>query len=128
MLSQRLAELFKLTAGGTGQPPRPDHILIGEVNSEIADDTGCPIVSEDNLFTPEDYEDRFAELMSMGYAWLNLSYCGLWAGKGLVLVEVPSSFPESSSSTRITSVNYSGPTRYVAEANWDARGLVLLKG
>lgn len=78
-----------------------------------------------DLRTPEEYEERFAELMAKRFRWLNLNYFGLIDGKGLVIVEFPDQrFAEHSPAT---SVNFSGPTHAVAGSGWDARAQVVFR-
>ena len=59
----------------------------------------------------------------MGFAWLNMNYCGILRGSGLVLIEYPRG-PAGKKGP--TSVNFSGPPKLVADAGWDALAYVTL--
>ncbi len=84
---------------------------------------GRMVIAAAELQTVEQYEERFAELMTKGFAWLNLSFYGFLDGRGLVTVEFPNVTPGR---CRDTSVNFSGPMRAVADTSWDARPHVVL--
>ncbi|MGH7268968.1 MAG: hypothetical protein ACREJ3_00940 [Polyangiaceae bacterium] len=122
MLQDKLAELFRLVSGGEGQAPSPASVLIAELKpgNFVA---GRPRIKSEELHTPEAYEARFQQLMSEGFGWINLNYCGLARGAGLVLVNYPR---QPAQRKGATSVNFSGPPRRVAVAGWDALAHVTI--
>jgi hypothetical protein len=120
MLDEKLRQLFALVAGGPDQPPTPTSILIAELKPEDFEGSR-PRVREENLRTPKEYEARFMELLDSGFAWLNMSYCGVLRGHALVIIEYPKSAARAKGGT---SVNYSGPPKVVANAGWDALAYV----
>jgi hypothetical protein len=124
MLQQHLADLFRVTSGGHGQPPSPTGVVIAELADGL-DEQGRPVIRKADLRTAKAYERRFEELLATGPAWINLNYCGLLDGMALVLVE----FPERRSGSRSpsTSVNLSGPPATVAASGWDARSYVAVR-
>lgn len=83
-------------------------------------------VSRTDLVTADAYEERFAQLLSLGHSWINLSSVGLLRGVLLVTVETPA---DRRTETLTTSVNVSGPAAFVQQrAGWDLDGLILLEG
>src|SRR5262249_19645254 len=58
-----------------------------------------------------------------GFAWLNMSYFGVLEGEALVTIQCPLSPARRSG---VTSVNYSGPQKRVADAGWDALSYLAL--
>ena len=122
MLIEKLDQLFERMSGGHGQPPSPTSILIAELKPEVFV-PGRPRLREDQLRSPEEYEIRFQQLMEAGLAWLNMNYCGLLRGHALVTIEYPRAVARAKGPT---SVNFSGPTRAVADAKWDALAYVIL--
>jgi hypothetical protein len=121
-LDENLRQLFAFTAGQPGQPPMPASILIAELKPEEFEG-GRPRLREVNLRTPQEYAARFNELLCMGFAWLNVNYCGVLRGHGLVLIDYRRSPAQRKGPT---SVNYSGPPKLVADAEWDALAYVVL--
>jgi hypothetical protein len=65
-----------------------------------------------DLVTADAYEERFAQLLSLGYPWINLSSVGLLGGTLLVTVETPA---DTRADTIFTSVNVSGPAAFVQQ-------------
>jgi hypothetical protein len=60
-------------------------------------------------------ESYFAELLSRGYRWVNVSYRGIYEGKLIVGIE----YPEKTYPGGITtSVNLSGPSNLVVNKGW----------
>ena len=116
MLSDELEKLLHWACGRAGQPPKPASVRIAELTPENHGG-GRPRISLAKLRTPEEYEARFAELMGLGFAWINVHYCGMLLGQGLVTVEYPRTHGDG---PRATSVNFGGPPKMVADASWDA--------
>ena len=124
MLRERLQELFQYVCGGPDQPPPPSlgSVLIAELHPDDFDGNR-PRIGPENFRSAEDYEVRFEELMTMGFAWVNMNYCGVLRGQGLILVECPKSPARARGPT---SINYSGPPKLVADAGWDALAYIIL--
>lgn len=119
-LEENLDRLFQFVSGGPDQPPLPTSVLIAELKPEDFEGSR-PRVREENLRAPKEYEARFAELLDSGFGWLNMNYCGVLRGHALIIIE----YPKSSTRTKgVTSVNYSGPPKVVANAGWDALAYV----
>lgn len=122
-LQTKLRELLANFCGGSGQPPVSESLRIAEVTQQMVSETGGYTLRRSQLQTPEQYSERFAELVSADYAWLRVSFCGNIEGHGLVLVNYPRApYPKPVS----TPVVFSGPPRCVAEAGWDARAYVTI--
>ena len=126
MLRAKLDDLFRMMTGGAAQSPAPSVVVIAELGRDQFDDRGRPIISEAALRTPTEYEARFAEITRLGLAWINMNYCGVLHGRGLVTIELGS--PPTTRRLREgpTSINFSGPTRLVSDAGWDALAYVVL--
>jgi hypothetical protein len=122
MLDENLRQLFAFVAVGPEQPPTPKSILIAELKQEDFEGSR-PRIRDEKLQTPSEYEPRFRQLMEMGFAWVNMNYCGVFRGSGLVLIEYPRDVARAKGAT---SVNFSGPNRLVADAGWDALAYVIL--
>jgi hypothetical protein len=84
-------------------------------------------IPKDELKSILEYEARFDELLRAGFAWINLSYYGLYGAFLIVGVEPPPDEPNRRRSP-CTSVNYSGPNRRVADACWDATMMLVVEG
>jgi hypothetical protein len=89
-----------------------------EVNHGACDSRGRCRVRRKNLRSPSEYEDRFDELLSMGFPWINLWACGVLGDSLIVAVELPRTRPDEPCPT--TSVNHSGPTERSRAARWSA--------
>jgi hypothetical protein len=113
-LRENLQELFRYTTGGPNQPASPTSVLLAELKPEDFV-PGPPRVREESLRTPEQYEARFQQLIEAGFAWLNMSCCGVFRGHALVTIEYPRNVARAKGRT---SVNFSGPPRLVADAGW----------
>jgi hypothetical protein len=79
------------------------------------------------LQTQEQYLSRSEELMTSDFAWVHLTYCGLFEGYGLVLVDYPQQRSKRKGKDPVpTSLNFAGPPRLVADAGWDASAYVTV--
>ncbi len=122
-LDENLRQLFRFMRGGPRQPPPPASVLIAELGPDDFEG-GPPRIREKSLRTPTEYEARFTALLGSGFAWLNMSYCGVLRGHALVLIECPRDVARGKGAT---SVNFSGPPKLVADAGWDALAYVILR-
>jgi|JI10StandDraft_1071094.scaffolds.fasta_scaffold240808_4 hypothetical protein len=102
---------------------RLEDVQLVEVGADDYDGSGLPIVRQASLAEPAAYAARFSKLLASGYSWLNLSFYGLLDGRPLIAVELPRGGVNSAT----TSVNYSGPSKAIADAGGDARAGVALR-
>jgi hypothetical protein len=102
---------------------RMEDVRIVEVGADDYDGSGFPIVRRASLAGPATCSARFSQLLTSGYAWLNLSFYGLLDGNPLIAIETPQRGPTSAT----TSVNYSGPPKAVTDAGGDARAGIILR-
>ena len=86
-----------------------------ESNSGPAD-CGKYHIRRGELVTPSEYEARFKQLTEQGFPWLNIECFGIYEASLIVRVRTPDYSVQGAQ----TSVNYSGPTRRVVQADWDA--------
>ena len=97
-------------------PPWVGHLLAenGWVDS---DPDGVPTLrAPDPLRSPAAYAERFDELVTRGYDWVNLHAAGVIGGQLVVAVELPRARGDRPG---ITSVNLSGPGHIVMHhAGW----------
>jgi hypothetical protein len=78
-----------------------------------------------DLIAADAFEERFDQLLSLGFAWINLGVAGVLRGALLVTVETPSS---TRADIDFTSVNVSGPPALVQQrADWRVDDLVLIE-
>jgi hypothetical protein len=73
------------------------------------------------LHRPEEYRARFVQLVTSGWAWINLHAVGLLGETLILAVELPGYPPPGLSPT---SVNLSGPVLAMRERGYDLRGLI----
>ncbi len=73
------------------------------------------------LFTVDAYRDRFADLLTRGWDWINLHAVGMLGSKLILSIEMPAT---PAGSARWTWVNMSGPCRAVADRGFDLRSFV----
>jgi hypothetical protein len=124
-LSVHLERLLGFVDGGGLQPPSRDLRIVEVHNDQVDLRTGKSKCRRDDLRTPSDYAARFDELLSMGYAWLNMSCYGVWENVLLVAIEVPGSKQHSPGS--FTSVNLSGPSRAVLDRGWSVETILTVE-
>lgn len=67
------------------------------------------------LFTPQQYADRFAELLTQGYSWINLQVAGVFEDTMLIVVE----WPQYKSGAPRPAVNFSGPYLVRGRESWN---------
>ena len=126
MLQPILDELLRRMTGADRQPPRPEDVVVAEVDAGAFDARGRPTICMASLRTPHEYEGRFATLMSSGYAWLNVSFYGFLDGRGVVVIERPQTEPAARCAS--TAVNLSGPPQAARLSSWEIRSHVVIEG
>ncbi|MBL8717329.1 MAG: hypothetical protein JNL79_15185 [Myxococcales bacterium] len=100
-----------------GQTPPVREVRLLEIGPGVGlDERGRLRVRRDDCRDPEDYSNRFEEVLAAGFPWINVSCYGVDGGKLIVVVEVP----RGGGRAIRTSVNYSGPIRATIEHGWDA--------
>lgn len=82
-------------------------------------------IRKDEMLTPDQYEDRFNELLGVGYEWLDMSCYGVHDGFLIVAIELPGPVLPQGGKRKLfpgcaTAVNLSGPCNEVIRRNWDA--------
>ena len=80
------------------------------------------------LYSIAEYSDQFDSLISKGHGWLNMSGLGLLENDLIVSIEIPSQqSPSFSCGVPNTSVNYSGPMRWVEDRHYDLSTFIEVK-
>lgn len=79
-------------------------------------------ISRENIFTFEDYENRFNEILNQGYSWINLNFAGMLDDNLLVMAE----FPSSKNNVEFTAVNLSLPEKRVIENHWNVSSFIKI--
>jgi hypothetical protein len=118
-----LCELFEFLERDGSPPPVKTAIVVEVGGANRFDAKGRLVVRRDTLCNATDYEERFALLMTQGKPWVNINCCGVHDGTLIIVVESP---PTTSQSQR-TSINYSGPTRAVANNKWDLTNVLIFE-
>ena len=121
-LDTHIERLLRWLEGIGLEPPSKD-VLIVEVN-HVRQSDGTVHVRRTDFRDPSDYTIRFDELLEVGYPWLNMSCYGIYGGRLIVAVEVPS--PRPLQPGRPTSVNLSGPSRIVLDSEWRADSVLKI--
>jgi hypothetical protein len=81
-------------------------------------------VARDDLVSADAFTERFAQLLSLGYPWINLCAAGLLRGALLVTVELPT----YTSDINVPAINVVGPPAFVRQrAGWWVDDLVLIQ-
>ena len=86
-------------------------------DSESADE-----ISRENIFTFEDYENRFNEILHQGHSWINLNLAGMLDDNLLVMAE----FSSSENNAEFTVVNLSLPEKKVIENHWNVSSFIRI--
>jgi hypothetical protein len=116
-LAETLDGLFLFLQNAGQTIPRLE-VRILELGADTAtDDRGRLLVRRTDYRSAIDYEDRFDELLALGLPWLNVSFYGEDDGHAIVVVEVPRTRVQRSSTT---SINFSGPSAAVLAHGGDA--------
>jgi len=73
-----------------------------------------------DIFTFEDYEKRFNEILKQGHSWVNLNFAGMLDDNLLVMAE----FSGSENNAEFTVVNLSLPEKRVIENHWNVSSFI----
>lgn len=106
-----------------GYHPESEPFML-ELSDAMFGSDGRPTISTKDLVPSHLYTKRYEEILSSGYAWVNLSYVGNLDGTPIITVELPREIR----GIEQTSVNVSGPPRAVVDANLDATAFLRLSG
>jgi hypothetical protein len=81
--------------------------------------TRAPItfIPQAALHTPEQYTNKFDDLINGGYTWINMTAAGIVEDALLVVIELPS-YTNKQAGNRV-SVNLSGPGIKGGKPQWD---------
>ncbi len=79
-------------------------------------------IARQDVFSFEDYEDRFNEILNQGYFWVNLSFTGIFDGRLLVVIELPG----YENNVEATSINLSLPEKIVVENDWNISSFIKI--
>ncbi len=88
------------------QTPSWSRVLFVEDKDIKREGVHCSI-ARSSLWTRNDYEARFDELLNDGYGWINMNFAGILDGSFLVIIELP--HYKNSVPREKVSVNFSGP-------------------
>ena len=72
--------------------------------------------SRQEIFSFENYENRFDEILKQGYSWINMNFAGMLDDDLLVVIELPN----YENSNELTSLNLSLPAKKVLDNDWNA--------
>ena len=99
------------------------NVLMLEVGPDFPTDSlGRLVIPAGSLVPVGVYDARFAHVRALGPSWINFSSYGLLDGSLIVGVELPSRPWDRSA---LTSINYSGPSKAVLDAGWDANAILV---
>ena len=106
-------------------PPPVTEIRIIELdrNPEI-DKKGRVKIEKINIHKPENYEERFNELMTSGISWLNMSCYGVYDEYLIIVIEKPM---KNFGLNPKPSVNFSAPNTEVIRRKWDATQAIIVE-
>jgi hypothetical protein len=77
-----------------------------------------------DIFTFEDYENQFDELLNQGHSWLNLSFVGIVKDSLLIIIELPKY--KNNASCKSISINLSLPNQEIIEKNWNVSSFMKI--
>lgn len=72
-------------------------------------------ISRQEIFSFENYENRFNEALNQGHSWINMNLAGVLNDFLLVIIEVPN----YKNNSEFTEVNLSLPDTQVIENDWN---------
>jgi len=84
-------------------------------------------ISPSSFFTPDEYLERFDDLLHEGYSWINMSGYGVLNSTLIIAIELPREIVGVPYGK--TSINFSGPRidintgKYV----WNAEGFIIIE-
>jgi hypothetical protein len=108
---------------GLPEAPRWECVMIGASLDLSA--TEQTTLSREDLVPADAFTERFAQLFSLGFPWINLSAVGVLRGALLVTVEVPA---YTRHDVWAPSINVSGPSSFVRRrVGWRIDELILIR-
>lgn len=75
-----------------------------------------------DIFTFEDYENRFNEILYQGYSWVNLNFAGILDDALLIVIELPN----RETNIEVTAVNLSLPEKRVVKNDWNISAFIKI--
>jgi hypothetical protein len=118
--------LLRTEAFALGLPgaPRWKSVVLGPPLELSAGKLGR--ISYEEVVAADAFVERFEQLLSLGFPWINLSAAGLLRGALLVTVETAAI---TRGDIRATSINISGPVAFVRQrTGWRLDDLVEIRG
>jgi hypothetical protein len=122
-LASCLQELQAHIIRWDAQPNAWSSIAIIEDSAVRREKQFCYLALSD-LSSPENYANRFAQLMMHGYSWLNMNAAGIVDHTLIVVIELPNYVTTTIGKT---SVNYSGAPIIYGQSKWDANDRIFLE-
>jgi hypothetical protein len=98
------------------------HILVVEERSIMWGK--ITFIPKSMLVPATSYENRFDELLSKGYDWINMNAMGILQNSFIVQIEFP--LKSRNAPRDKVSVNYSGPAIFDKKPLWDLSNKVLI--
>lgn len=123
-LRQYIDDLRRFLLARYPTMPWPDSMFVVEASRGTLLPDGRLAFSKEDLVPVDEFSRRFEELRSLGHAWINLHYAGLWEDAGVLVIELAS----TASGASTPSVNVSGPQQRAIDADWDAEQEVEIGG
>ncbi len=121
-LSDSIKSLLQFLDKEGLKPPTAAARVVEATRDTRADARGRLQIRREDLHTPEEYKQRFDELLSAGLPWINVSCYGVYEGALVIVIEASKSRRRS----RRTSINYSGPAASVVENGWNVNTMVTI--
>jgi hypothetical protein len=81
-------------------------------------------ISRQDIFTFEDYENRFNEILNQEHSWINLSFEGILDDSLLVVIELPNY--KNNVPLEWISINLSLPNKEITKNNWDVSSFIKI--
>ena len=79
-------------------------------------------ISLQDIFTLENYENRFNELLNQGHCWIHMNFAGMLDDTLLITIR----FPNYQNNSKFTAVNFSGPFKRVADNDWNLNSYIKI--
>jgi hypothetical protein len=107
-----------------GIDPPIRRIKVFEIKHDASVDDKWRIhLRQNELYSPEEFEQRFEAIVTSRLSWVNVSCYGVKSGFLLVGVETPL---RSNASAKPTSLNFAGPPTTVTNNGWSSDSVVAI--